>query len=981
MYIKCYRGACGHSGTRQLRGAARMLGQRACLLFGLLGAIVWSTAGAQSANTISDDKNASGDQLQEVVVTGTHIAMRVGFDSPTPVSTVTAEDFEHRGANNIASLLNEMPSFQASTTPASTGLQSATNGENILNLRGLGSYRTLNLVNGRRSVATSADGASLDINSLPAIAIDRVEVVTGGASAAYGSDAVAGVVNIIYKTDLTGVQTSFQAGESGHQDDRDYRAGIAVGDKFAGDNGHFLLAAEFNNNTGIGSQADRSWGAQQWARVPNPAYTGPGSGQPAQIIVSNATVTIANAGGVILAPGAVAGQQFGPGGTLQPFQPGIPEGGIDQIGGSGGDLSRYVTLSVPYERRNLLSSFSYKLSDDTKFTYEASYGRTHSENPSVPSFDFGDIVVHSDNPYIPAALQTQLAANAIPAFVMGRINTDMPLIIADTTTNTFRNVADLSGKLFKGWTWDVYYEYGETDYTNLQLNNRITANFQQATDAVINPANGQTVCRSSLTVANGCVPINLFGTGSPSAAAIAYITGTESFTRQITQQVASASAQGDLFQLPAGPVAAAIGGEFRREESKSQADSIGANSGFLLVNLQPIQGSLDVKEAFAEVEVPLLAHVPFAESLGLNGAIRHTDYSTSGTVNTWKGGLTWAPVGGLRFRGTVSRDIRAPNISELFSPVGLEFQAPNDPCNAANQAANPTVASNCRAQGIPANFNAGNGSLIPVMVGGNPNLKPEQALTRTIGVVVSPEAIPLKMSVDWFDIDITNAIAALSFQTALDTCYDTPNLASSSCGTIQRGADGRLVGLNAENLNIAATRTDGVDWEIDYRVPLSSLLPSSSATLGLRMVGTYTASFVQETNGQGTSRYQLVGAYDPTIAGLPKWRWNTTADYVQGPVDLFAQVRFISSGTADTSFSAEDRQGLGVPSVAYLDLGATYVIKTQEHGSVSIYAGMNNALDKSPPIIPNTGPLAFATNPILYDVVGRFIYVGVRTKF
>ena len=879
----------------------------------------------------------SSDALETIVVSGSRIN-DASFQAPTPVTVVTMVDMENRGVTNVADLLNEIPSFQASSTPATSG-QTSGGVLNEVNLRGLGANRTLVLVDGRRYVPTGLDG-TVDLNVIPQAAISRVEVVTGGASAAWGSDAVAGVVNVLLNHDLHGVQANVQYGGSRYGDDHDVRLSLAFGNDFADNRGSFIVASEYETNGGIPHQSDRPWGAMRWGILSNPSAS-----TPANLISSNVNLAIGTTGGVILYPAPIANIQFGPGGTLQNYNPGLSSGEF-AIGGDGANLGQYQELAVPYSRESLYTHVDYKLNDSITAYVEGSYAQSRSVSPTVSPFAF-PITIQSDNAFIPAALQSMLAANGLSSFDLWRVNRDMGTITAATVEGSAQTVLGVKGTLPYGWTWDAYYQYGRTDINTQQLNNLINANFAYAADAVVNPANGQVVCRATLSgQAPGCVPLNLFGYGSPSAAAISYVEGTEFQQTDITQEVAAISGQGKLFELNAKPVLLAVGAEYRREYAGGAVDSISQNSGFLIGNFGPIVGDINVKEGFAELDVPLLHDLPFAHSLDMNGALRYTDYSVSGTVSTWKGGLTYEPIAELKLRGTVSRDIRAPSLVELYTPSGLSF----------SDVSNPTT---------------GNTDFARVLTGGNTQLRPEDATTDTFGFVYQPSYIyGLSLSVDWYHIDVRSAITTVAPQDLVNFCAAGN---TAACDAVVRNSAGTILQINQTYLNIGEFRNSGTDIELRY----STVLPGRGDRLTFRALGTF-VDHLQASDGQQLT--DVAGAVGIDAGGLPHWRWNGSAEYDLGKFGAFANVRFIGGGKYNNYFTTSDLSNLDVPAVWYFNTSARYALGQTDHG-LELYGGINNVFDKAPPITPQNFIEPWATNPQLYDVVGRYFYAGIRARF
>lgn len=937
---------------------------------------VAATSGAASAQSIAE---VATPQADEIVVTASRIK-RDEIAVSTPVLSVSAEDLAVSGATDVAGFLNELPSFLASNSPAAND-SSGGAGSSFLNLRGLGAKRTLVLVNGRRHVPTTVAG-SLDVSVLPSVALERVEVVTGGASAAWGSDAVAGVVNVIYDRNLSGIRTDAQFGISQEGDARDVRAAFAAGDEFGSGRGHFVVAAEYQTNNGIADQKDRDWGSRRWGVIRNPADKGPADGIPARLIRENANLLIATEGGLILGPGPVANLEFTPGGGLVPFQPGSIISPPYMIGGSGANFGQYAALLQPYERQNAFVAVEYELTDGIKAFVEGGFAATDGHSDIVQSFALGNLVIRADNAFIPAELSQRLAANNIPAFTMGRLNTDMGFIRTDRTQRMHRAVIGLEGDLSDTWSWETYFQYGRANSTERLTNNFIPGNFALATDAVRDPS-GNIVCRATLNPATaaraqGCVPLNVFGFGAPSLAAIDYVSGTSIFEQEQSQKVFAGEIGGDLATLWAGPLSVAAGFEYRKEEFEGVGDSMGAAGQFLLGNGQDLAGSFDVKELFGEALLPLLSDLSFAKRLELSAAARLTDYNTVGQVTTWKLGVVWDTNQSLILRASHSRDIRAPSIGELFAPQGTSFFTPTDPCDARSRAANPAFAASCTAAGIPASFNAANG-LIKVLTGGNPDLQEERAKTTTIGAVVAPSAIPgLQGSVDWYDIKLKDAIQiGLPVNAILNGCYGAATYPTELCKGVTRDAAGQLVSVASTGLNVAQYRVKGVDAQLSYAFDVPPIVGDGDATIRLVGLGTH---LIEQSDTSTLKKIDRAGELRRDNSGLPKWRWNANATYSSDAFDLSTQVRYVGGGKYDNTYTAEDIDDNKIGAQWYMDVSASVKLDAKS-SQIELFAGINNLWNNDPPVVPYEFAIsALATNPGLYDTIGRYIYGGIRVK-
>lgn len=886
---------------------------------------------------VSDGASA----IDTIVVTGSRI-QRDGFTTPTPVTVVDAAALASRSTTNVANYLNDLPAFMPTQTPTTNS--AATGGVgNYLNLRALGGERTLVLVDGRRHVPTTSIG-TVSLNVIPSLLVDRIEVVTGGASAAYGSDAVAGVVNIIFDHDLEGFRGEIQSGIAEEGDNEEWRAAFAYGTSFSDGRGHFSIAAEAFDNAGVQYQRDRSWGAREWGIVLNPDYA-PGNGEPMKVLRPDTGLAIATEGGLILS-GVLAGQQFLPDGSLAPFNPGIAApGGMVAQGGDGPYTGGQAVLAVPLKRHNVFARARYDLTGSVTAFLEASYAEQESNNGNlVQPFSFGSLFIAADNAFLPPDVRAALAAAGEPGFVFSRLHTDFGFIEANDEIETRRAVVGLRGEFGSGWTWEAYYQHGESDRANIDPGNVIMENLELAVDSIVDPLTDTPVCRSR---APDCVPIDLFGFGAPSQAALDYVHGTASVLTDVKQDVVAASMQGSPFDTWAGRLSVAFGAEYRKDSVRTTVDDISLNDGFMIGNQKPVQGSISVKEAFAETVVPLLSGLPGAQRLEMDLAARWTDYSTSGSVTTWKVGLSHSFNDSVRIRGTRSRDIRAPNVFELFSKSGTGFWPVTHPVTGENLLVRST--------------------LLP-----NLDLVPEEADTTVVGIVLQPSFIPgLRFSADHFDIKMRNAIGQLGAPEILDRCIAG---AVELCDFIETDDEGNITAINRSQLNLGRRRVRGADFEIQYSLPLSRLGFASNGVLALRALATYTSELSYDDGG---GRVDQAGA----LAGLPRVRGYGSISYANGPLIAHLGARYVGSADRDNTDLPLEFEPDHFPSQVYLDASLQYSIRSAASRKVQLFAGVSNLLDKDPVLTGEDVFFSMATNPRYYDVIGRSYNAGVRVQF
>lgn len=877
----------------------------------------------------------------EVVVTASRIE-HSGFEAPTPVSVIGAEQIDARGATNVANLINEMPAFTGSITASSTNLNSRQNGINAVDLRGLGANRNLVLLNGRRAVPFD-EFAVVDLNAVPSLAIERVEVVTGGASAAWGSDAVSGVVNLIFDEKLDGLKFDAQYGQSGESDAKDSRFAAAWGVPLSDGRGHFLLAADYNKNTGVPEGRDRGWQRRSPALVTNPADTGPNDGIPAFQIRNDAVLFLSSPNGVTLPLGIGASDnlEFFPDGTAAQRELGDIVGNF-MIGGSGSRLGDRSAILIPVERFNVLATAQHEIAGDTKAFVEASYAESKSSGKLVDAFTFGDVVITPDNPYLPADVAA--LGEAFPLF---RTFEEFPPITSVSHNKNMRLVGGLEGKFGQSFKWEVSGQYGQTKFSNDQPHNLLVGNLILAADAVVDPLTSEIVCRANASGANGapgCVPINLFGKGSPSDAAIDYITGTGRSDTKIDQTVFEANTSGELFDAWAGPVLGTFGFEYREEKLDRNVSQENDDELFAIVNAQPLKGKFKVKEAFAEFALPLIKSG--SQSLDFDAAGRFTDYNTVGNVTTWKLGLVYSPVNQLRFRGSISRDIRAPSIGETFVESVLLF----------SNILNPFT---------------GDQEFIQSPTTGNPNLKEESALTTTFGAVY--QAGGFRASIDWYHIDLKDTIGVLSPQDVIDRCFAGE---TTLCDLITFNPDQSVESITGQNLNLGKFDLKGIDGELRFTQKVGG------GDLSLGLIASYLIhKDIAPTGGTPIDTAGELGA--GSGFGTPDFKATASAGYEIGDWGHYVQLRYIGSGVYNATYGPEDLSSdeNHIGAVTYLDLSTRYTLRNFTSGEVQIFAGIDNVLDKDPPVIPLDFISNVATNASHYDVVGRKFYVGARMKF
>ena len=962
------------------------------LLLRTSAGLALSIAGLSAAPAFAQDapppaEEGAGEE-EAIIVTGSRI-QRPDLEAAAPVTALSNEILTSAGNTSAGDIVQYIPALFASTTSDLSATRGTLVGGSQLNLRALGSIRTLVLVNGRRHVAASSGTGIVDVDTIPSVLIERVEVLTGGASAVYGSDAVSGVVNYVLRRNLTGIELDGQAGISERGDANRLFLSGAWGTDLGG-RGNVTLAVQYRNESSI-SYGDRDYlrGGQRLDDDANPALRFQQGDLTPALIAAGATIgqTILRNGAPrfaitpqalvdrartaapraflpgrtfsISSPNGLIG--FDPSGTLfaerlptdfdrngvddcsqtynfratgfgcwvvdrstrqvRPFRDGAIAGFANAFGGDGIPVFLDNEDIVPQvEQFNVNLTANYEISPAFRPFFEAKFARTNAAvTNNVNSFN-DTIPIALDNPFLPpellAAANTYLAANpgdaATAQFVISRDNTDFGANRDLIERDTYRIVVGAEGDLGSTWRYEVSVNYGQTDETFTTLNRRLEDRFYAAVDAVRDPVTGRIVCRSSInpnripgtspfpgynadpdgdgifepttfrTNDGTCRPLNLFGLGSPSAEAVAFVNPSSTSRSSLNQLVVQGFISGtteNFFRLPGGAPGIVVGAEYRREESEFTPDPLDAQRLYFESGTQGENGNYSLWEVFGELDVPILRDVPFFHELTVRGAARYSRYdlpNLSG-VFTWGVDGIWAPVADIRFRGSYSRAVRAPNINELFGPVTPATFRPIDVCDAGqiNLGPNPAVRlANCRADGIPAGFTDPLTARITGLTGGNPNLEAERSTSWTVGGVFEPTFLPgFSATVDYWTYEITNAIQAVAADDIVAGCYDSPDFPNN--GFCQLFTRNRTVGsptflgfnsFRSGAVNFARFVADGVDFAANYRTNLTD-----DILLEARIGGTWNNSQVRFTSPTDPdSDDEFVGE-----AQVPEWAFAT----------------------------------------------------------------------------------------------------------
>ncbi|PZN97199.1 MAG: TonB-dependent receptor [Alphaproteobacteria bacterium] len=1013
-----------HITAKRLRTTARTAPIR--LTQASLGAIALASLlpGAALAQTVAAAPAAAPEapRTDEMVVTGTRI-VRDGFQAPTPLTVLTLEDIQNTSpSNNIADFVNQLPSLAGSTRPSNSrlNLSSGQAGINALNLRNLGAERTLILLDGRRSVASTANGL-IDVNTIPQSLVKSVEVVTGGASSAYGSDAVAGVVNFVLDKKYEGLKLTADNGVTSHGDGYNYSFGVAAGLAFAGGRGHLLLSGELAHRDGI-FQIDRDWNATGYVRIQDPAWT-TASTTPRYLIRRQVGAANSTPGGLVTgSAGGVAnrlrGLYFGPGGAINQYQygaltfpsatgtapPTLTQGGDWRVNDSG----RRIGLDPEDDRYGVFGRASYEIADGITVYAEGAYNKQKIFFNAGPNLSTGINLNANGCGAAATAAAAPLTCNAFlyntlgPARLQGITSVtvattavDLPFRAVDNRRELQRYAigADGDTEMFgKAATWNIYGQYGRADLREQLRNIMNNGRIANATAAVFAPAGntggyapGSIQCLVNVdpNPANNdpaCVPLNRLGVGVVDPRVAGYALGDPYRDQIIEQYNAAANLSFTPFATWAGDVSFAIGAEYREEKLRGSVPTefqpitiVDANgrpatsNTWSVGNYLPTNGSYNVKEAYLETVIPL------GFGLVFNGAVRATDYSTSGYVTTWKAGATWQPIDDFRLRVTRSRDIRAPNLNELFAGGTANSDSIRNPIFTADGTNGP-------ASYAYSGF-----------VSGNPNLIPEKADSWNIGGVLSPSFLPgFNLSVDYFRIDLDQAVTTFSAQQIADLCYLQSQ--QSFCDAIAndpiRSTPGQpYLLIRSQPFNAANQLVRGIDIDASYRFPLDRIFASSNASFTLRGIATRYIDNLLDNGVPGTVMLNTVGI-NGGQGSTPTWLYRITASYDTPSFSITAVGRGVSSGryaangiecsTAcppnDPNFFTYDDNSIA--GTFYADLNLTQNVKMGSTDA-QLFLNITNVFDRGPILLPETG---LAANSTYSDLLGRAFRVGIRVQ-
>jgi outer membrane receptor protein involved in Fe transport len=900
--------------------------------------------------------------VEEIVVTGSRIA-RKDFIANSPVSTVTAEVIKATGNTNVEDILNTLPQVVPGFTAASNN---PSDGTATVDLRGLGASRTLVLVNGRRMNPSGRD-ATVDLNNIPTGLIEKVEVVTGGASAVYGSDALAGVVNFQLKQNFQGLEFSGQYGKSGLSDGERSDMSLIFGSNVADGKGNVTGFVSYSDRNQILPNADRAWSLVN-------AAGGSGTGLNGGL------------NKIALNPWTGGRFAFNQDGSVRPF---VNDFSLAPTSDRY-NFAPVNPLLSPSERFNMAFLAHYDVTSDIQAYAEVFYTDSRNNSQLAPT-PATNIQIPYNNAFVSPSLAALLDSrpDATANMDYSRRMAEVGARIQNNNSDVYQINTGLKANLPNDWKAEGYYTYGRTEFVNQIQNDVSRSRLSAALSA--GPGASKTSCSAAaLAIYPTCVPINVFGAGNISKQAADFI--RLNFTDQAVfeRQLVSANASGPIFKLPAGDLAVAVGAEYRRDSLSYTPDAAKASGDIYGFNAEkPVGGAFTVGELYGEALVPLIAAQPFVEYLGLELGARYSDYSSVGGVTSYKAGLEYKPVSDLRVRAMFQRSSRAPSVFELYQAGDQGFPAVVDPCSTKNltTGADVTLSTAVRAfcttqlgvDPVTAGFVAQNTQLESFSFG-NPGLKEEKSDTVTFGAVWTPSYVPsLSVTVDYYTIKVEDYIDTLEGGASgiVKGCFASLNLSSAACNDtgiglplIFRDPAGSLK-VRTPSANVSELETKGVDLSAAYmlELPFADGIWGKSLSLGLQL--TYLDSYVlDDVEYKGT-----VGAYNISAA-LPEYKANLRVGYDIGPVRIAYTGNYIGKMENQGNIPAFDDGGYSnVDAYWYHDVNARWGV----NDNVELFGGIKNIGDKEPPVFDNAPD--GNTDPNTYDVIGRYFYGGVTLRF
>ena len=998
--------------------------------------LAYSTDQAESNSQHKVDAAAESAPLEEIVVTGSLISRR-DYVADSPIATIDRSTLAAAGQPTLDRAIGQLPQFAAAQGQTETGdVQGATGfagGQAYGDLRGLGANRALVLIDGRRVQASNPDG-SVDLNTIPMSMIENVEVITGGASAAYGSDAIAGVVNFKLRQKFDGAELTYQHGATTHGDGGNDLATAVIGSNFSDNRGNVVVAIDYSERDVVHGK-DRSFFSNiRTVNIPQEGILVPSSNSPTIAAVNSVlanypgTSPLAGVGAYTGAIGVNTGgtiftDQFGP---VQNYR-GVGAPAV-QLTNNGTQVSvvngQYFDLQVPLKKYNLFARGNYDLFDHVSAYAQFAFTDSSSRDETAPGFASSGkpIVVPVQvngvtNPLIPADLLTILKSRSDPTapFDYYKQLIELGNRIETFDYSVFQTTFGLKGEIPSyDLSWDIYGSYGKNTLDNIQYNDASQAAYAQLVNGTVNYA-AHSVRGSCIgwqnAGATAATQYNPFGVNGISPACLEFAGRQEHNINRMDEKNFVASLQGKLLSLPAGDLRFAVGADYRTDTFNYRPDdTLALSDSYVYDLITPTSGATTVREVYGELLVPVLAKLPLIEDLSLDLGFRRSQYDRFGGFDTYKIDLNWQPITSVHVRGGYERAIRAPSLGELFAPTitaNLPTGTPpspgnplvtGDPCDVNGAFRHSSNAANvvalCEAQGVPASLIPSyvyGLSSIPGQSGGNVNLKPETAETFSFGGVWTPSRDSpwtrrLSLSVDYFNIKIAGAVGSIALSDILQRCFNVDGKSNPSysnnnlyCQLITRDrASGDIVLGKQLLLNLATYKTDGVDFQADWGVALEALgLPDAAGSMRANSLVTYTKSF-DVASLPGAAPLDFAGSIGNSAVSNdiahPHWKANTGLGYLVGPLTLGVHWRFIGAMVHQDRIVSPTSTTPGVPAYSYFDFDAHWKLNSR----LEINAGIVNIADKAPPYVSGA-PLT--TDPATYDILGREYYIGFKGKF
>jgi outer membrane receptor protein involved in Fe transport len=941
---------------------------------------------AQAAEAPADD----------IIVTGSRIARQVVTDSPVPIVAINEEDIQSSGATELSEILADYPGVTPGTNLANSNSQINAAGISSIDLRSLGSDRTLTLIDGRRTVSNRITANTVSLSSIPTLFVERVEVITGGASAVYGSDAIAGVVNIITRDKFDGVRLGGRAGISSRGDSQRLNLDLLVGQKFLDDRASLVAGASYEKEAGV-------MGSQRARTLESLSYSQSADGNPdnqGDLGINRPARSSSTPGGRFLSSSTAGGGYF-------VYD---ADGNLYRATSSavyGWETRPDLQFSAPRTSYLAAAKLTADLGSGIEAFAQVQYSKIKTRaargGAETAAYDdeFGDPNdldevgrIPRNNPFVPDEIRALASSSGVQ---WSRRFTELGDYQILNDRQTWRGWAGLRGKIGDNWNWELSYGYGRFHQQQDRINVLNFQNLQYALNAEYDPAApgdlSRVRCVDADARAAGCKPINIFGPGSITKEAADYVRADLILDGLMRQDVVQGYMSGALFELPAGPLSVAFGGEYRRDWQRSTTDPV-TRQGFGSASfIAEYEGNIKAKEAFVEVNIPVLRDQPFFHRLSLDAAARYGDYNIRnvGSVFSYRFGGEWAPVADIRFRGQYARAQRAPTVTNLYSPLRDDADSVVDLCSGVTAATAGTVADNCRSiPGIAAEI-AANGVFLQDTTGikgpssGNPDLKEETADTLSLGAVLTPTFLRgLSLTVDYFKIKVRDAISSLDADQLLRECLGNPDGLTDNffCNEITRNGEGQITQIINRDLNLNKIVRSGIDVGLDYRFDAPQWL-SSTGKFDVRLLYSRLLDFYTVFDG--------VNGVSTTDSKGEIGAWVNTGQaqfgYRDGGLRLRWKIRY-------TGKAVDSNQRLAVAEAAgsnppFLHVGDR--VRHDFYASLEvpsagrdfrIYTGVNNVFDSKSPFLP-TGTVSGSSQNITgdYDEIGRYFYVGFEAKF